>query len=314
MLKSITSLIILMVATFLLPSCTLINPGTFAITSPAAGLQFRSNVIKVEGSVVRNTSAVTVNGQEARIADGKFLAFVEIPEGASVIEASAQVKGKTVKDEINVSFRPPLAVYVHGFTDQTSIEGGDISLTVEGSVSKPEAAVTVNGEPVVVEPDGNFSAQITVSLSIRDIVAVATLGEDKDIYRYAVFNSGGLFGIPPFGGSAPNFPIVEFPDSVSLRSGSEVVFEWTYEPKQSIRTPTVFTLRATGSRGTTPGEFPLPDGLDVMPFPASFTAYPNCFYALSFVIVAQDGLKPGNYEVRLHLPTIPGAGVQVEVR
>ncbi|XUW99892.1 MAG: hypothetical protein TUN42_08335 [Dehalogenimonas sp.] len=290
--------------------------GSIEITSPSEGTLFRNNVVKVEGNVSRSASDVKVNSQDAYVSDGKFFAYVELVEGQNKVEATARLGNTDVSSSTNVSFKPPLAVFIYGFRNVSRIlESSQVIIEVTGAVSKPEASVTLNGEPVVVEADGQFSKQITVSLSLRSLIAGASLGDDKDTYDMAVFDSGGYLGIPPFGGSAPNFPVIDFPRGATVNRGNAVILEWTYQPKHNIRDPKQFDLFATGAPGIVPtvGNIPLPEGLKVSFLPDSFTAYPNCVYNLSIVITASQDVKPGTYEIQAHLPNT-GPTIFVEVK
>jgi hypothetical protein len=188
-------------------------------------------------------------------------------------------------------------------------------LEVIGAVSKPEAIVTLNGETVTVAPDGQFAKQIIVSLSISSLIAGATLSNDHDAFEMAMFNSGGLLANPPFNGSAPDFPVVDIPQNATVNRGNDVILEWTYQPKQSIRSPQGFNLFATGAPGIIPSStaVPLPEGISITFLPSSFTAYANCVYTLSIVISASKDAKTGTYEVQLHIP-YSGPTILVKVK
>ena len=75
------------------------------VTSPQDGAELTESPVTVTGTVSDNTSAVTVNGVAAEVAeDGTFSAQVELTEGENTIEAVATLGEQEARASITVTF------------------------------------------------------------------------------------------------------------------------------------------------------------------------------------------------------------------
>jgi nitrogen fixation protein FixH len=163
------------------------------ISSPEDGAELTESPVTVTGIVsgyprgeaaigeqtARLVPEVTVNGIKAEVAaDGSFSAQVELTEGENAIEAVALLGNQQAKDTITVTYAPPVPVLSVEITSpEDGAELTESLVTVSGTVSEPEATVTVNGIEAEVAEDGSFSAQVELTEGENVITAVAVVGE-----------------------------------------------------------------------------------------------------------------------------------------
>ena len=78
------------------------------ITSPEDGDELSESLVTVNGIVSNSEATVTVNGNEAEVAeDGSFSAQVELTEGGNIITAVAALDKWQATDSITVTYHPP---------------------------------------------------------------------------------------------------------------------------------------------------------------------------------------------------------------
>lgn len=147
------------------------------IATPEDGAELTENPVMVEGNATAGAT-VTVNEVEAEVAeDGTFSAEIELVEGENTIEAIATLEGlDPVSHSIKVTYTQPspeLSIEITSPENGAVVEASPI--TVTGTVSNAEAAVTVNDIVAEVAEDGTFSAEIDLVEGENTIDAVATI-------------------------------------------------------------------------------------------------------------------------------------------
>jgi hypothetical protein len=229
--------------------------------------------------------------------DGSFYAYTELAEGKNNIEASAMLGEAQATQPISATFSRELCISID--------HGADIALhffqrvvNAHGTVSHPEAVVTVNGVKAKVEEDGSFSAQVPVTTGNNYIKAVATLGEkeDSDSYLFIVTWYGRKLPVP--GQGTEGHPRLDLDNQVDLKLGETKELDITLETNEVGPGQVSYKFFKVGGQfGEV--ESPLPKGFDVSIEPASFMAYQNTTYHLTLTIKAAPEAAPGEYKCRL---------------
>jgi flagellar hook assembly protein FlgD len=137
---------------------TVIRPLRLELSSPEDKAEVTESQVTVGGTVSEPEAVVIVNGQMVEVAeDGSFGASVELDYGENTIEVTAEVEGEdSVGKTITVT--RTLAMAITAPEDQAEVT--ESPLTVSGTISDPEAVVTVSGLVVETAEDGSFSASI----------------------------------------------------------------------------------------------------------------------------------------------------------
>ena len=154
-----------------------ITPLSMEISSPEDGAALTKSTVAVNGTVSDPGATVTVNDEEVTVAeDGSFSAQVELAYGENNITITATLEGQEpVTETITVS-------RVLGLEISSPEDGAELTestVAVNGTVSDPEATVTVNSEEVEVAEDGSFSTQVELTEGENVIEAAAVLGEQE---------------------------------------------------------------------------------------------------------------------------------------
>ena len=146
--------------------------------------QIRMSVDKVEVSLGENEP------EEATLPSGelKFVRPFEVVEGQTTVllldfdaEKSVTVTGvgkAIVKPVVKLMITPPSALSLAITSPEDGAELTESPATVNGTVSKPEATVTVNDIETEVAEDGSFSTQVELTEGENTITVVARLGEE----------------------------------------------------------------------------------------------------------------------------------------
>lgn len=291
------------------------EPILFAITSPIDGSVFRTNVIKVEGTLPKDASAVAINGKPTHVSNGVFFAFVELAEGTNTIQSSAIINGASVTYETSVVFNPPLAVFITSLGPQ-DLDYQTTPMPVTGFVNKPQAAVTVNGVPVIVDATGRFSAQVQLSGSGGGIKVVAVLGNETNEHMAGIILFGGLGYNQPPGSSLFYAPRLIMPDSPIVKvRGESVVFEWKFESHKAIETPSSFNVSffPVAAEYSKERIAPTP-GLSIEFLPDSFTVYPETINSNGILVTTSRDVAPGVYYFDVQMTIDGGAHIGLTLR
>jgi len=145
-----------------------LTPFRIKITSPEDGTSLLERAVTISGNVNRLTAAVTVNGEAARVNSQEFLVEnIGISPGSNSITAEASFRGESVADTIHVT-GIPLAVHISSPADGATVASSLI--TVCGTISHPDSALTVNGQPITTDGD-QFSALIPLTPGSNRITA-----------------------------------------------------------------------------------------------------------------------------------------------
>lgn len=286
------------------PAGTITGPLSLKIDSPEHGSELKVNVLKVSGTVSDPEAVVVVNGIEAHVAeDGTYYAYIELAKGENTIEAAALRDMAKSSETINVTFSPPLAIFLDYPEEwEFGVDYSKTPITVRGVVSDPRAMVRVNGAVVDVLPDGRFSTQVQLAVGNNSIQAVATLGEQTDSWVIGIIVSPeGWLQCPPGGAGGPRYASGLFHDeSITLEPRETKLFDVTLEAKKDFglgpREVSYTLFRVAREYGE--DEIPMPEGLKVSVEPTRFTIYPNAVYHSTITVETTPELAPGEYWLR----------------
>lgn len=167
------------------------QPLSIEITSPSDGVVLNTNLLTVAGTVSDNSAEVTVNGVSAIVSDNQFNAEIPVPEGENTITARAENEvGATASDSVTVTIDtiPPGIVITSPPNGSTVTE---TPITVTGTTNDAEAAITVNGLPVVND-GGGFRREgiaLTPGENTITITAVDAAGNSNSATIRIIYNS-----------------------------------------------------------------------------------------------------------------------------
>ena len=303
------------------PAGTVTGSLSLKIDSPEHGTEHKVNLLKVSGTVSDPEAVVVVNGIEAKVAeDGTFYAYIELAEGENDIKAVAVRDMAKSSETINVTFSPPLAIYLDYPEEwEFGVDYSKTPITVHGAVSNPKAMVQVNGAVVDVLPDGRFSTQVQLAVGSNGIAAVATLGKESDSWVIGIIVSPeGWLQCPP-GGSGVGWRYgssLFCDESITLGPGETKLLDVTLEVKKPCHGlgpwEVSYTLfRVAREYGY--DEIPMPEGLKVSMEPTRFAAYPNAVYHSAITIKTTPELAPGEYWFRFEAEGVGRIGWRLEV-
>lgn len=310
--KEIMALCLLLILIFAITGCDSSETESIElniqITSPEDNAELRVNVVKVTGTVSDENATVTVNGIEVDvIKDGSFCAYLDIPPGDNTIKVIAVCDNEQVSQIIKVNFTPALAVYLESRDKSPNINAYVQSpFEVKGFVTVPQATVTINGSPVQVAEDGNFTHIMQLTEDDTVIHAIATFGEEKDEDYWAIGGPGvprGLLDV------ARDYPV----DDTRIKSGETISVDKVlvtgrlYEPPSyplehfysvgDILYNPVISEKEYDEEEYEEIEFP--KELNISIEPAKFTTYANTEYHTTITIETTADLKSGQYLVKL---------------
>jgi hypothetical protein len=275
------------------------------IKSPSNGSKYHSNLIPVTGKVDEPSATVLINNSAAVVgADGGFQGYAVLRKGENSIEVDAIQDGARTSKMITVSFTPALVVYL----DYPDVLGSDFNYLdgpaeVTGRVNKTEAKVTVNGEEVVVRPDGSFTTRVWLKKnsgsSTGRILAAATLGDERDeAYQLFDLAENGRVGAVP--GYSHFFDAsLRYESEISLKTGEINTIPVTLETRKEGPGKFYGSLfNVDGEYGLLPQ--PWIKGLDVYIEPPVFEAYPNTYYNFSLVFSVASDIAPSVYYLHFY--------------
>jgi hypothetical protein len=271
---------------------------SLSIDSPEDGTELDVNVIKVRGMVSDHRAMVTVNGIAAKVAqDGSFSSWVQLMTGPNTIEVVATLGDEDVSKTITVTFNPALAVYLEMPRPEIGTDYTKTPLKVSGTVSNPEATVTVNGSDVEVSEDGSFSTEVQLIEGVNSIEAVAKLGEQRDsaVIMLACSPEGIISPVP--GRSHFDDAFLRYDDSVELKAGETKLLDVTLEARKDGPGEVIYAIYRVAEEYAE-HKVPVPEGFAVSIEPSKFIAYPNTIYHSTITIETTPELVPGEYWLR----------------
>jgi hypothetical protein len=147
------------------------------ITSPQSKSEVTLDVMAVSGIVSPPQAIVMVNGQEVELAeDGAFSTTVELDYGENTITVSAIIEGhETVTKTVTIT--RVLALEITSPEDNTEVMLSPI--IVSGTVSDPQASVTVNDREVMVADDGAFSTLVELDY-VKNAIVISAAVEGQE--------------------------------------------------------------------------------------------------------------------------------------
>ncbi|MCK4515206.1 MAG: hypothetical protein KAU31_08110 [Spirochaetaceae bacterium] len=141
------------------------------VTSATSRGTITEGSITISGVISEPTATVTVNEKTVPIeSDGSFSEEVELVYGSNRIQITAEADGfVTANRTISVTRALKLTVE----TPENDLDVPGTRVTVAGTVSDPTAEVRVNGRPVAVEMNGNYSHELVLYYPLTIISVIA---------------------------------------------------------------------------------------------------------------------------------------------
>src|SRR5215470_4165810 len=153
------------------------TPPKVTIASPPNGSTISLSSISITLSGTQNdslsgVSTVTCNGSAAAITGSNFTCSVLLTQGPNSIAVQAtDVAGNTSSSPLALTYTPAPKLTI---TSPTNLSITNLTpVTVNGTVSDPAAAVSINGIPVA-QGSGSFSIPVPLVEGVNILTAVAT--------------------------------------------------------------------------------------------------------------------------------------------
>ncbi len=152
------------------------------VTAPIDGFITSSSSVHVEGSVAeqqgKQNIAVTVNKVKVPLHQGQFDIDMPLQAGLNNIIVQARDHDAIAMTVIRkvIMNAQPLGVTIN--TPAENIITNQTSLTVNGTVSSPDAAIgnvtmTINGSSADIQPDGSFQLVVPLAEGLNTITCIA---------------------------------------------------------------------------------------------------------------------------------------------
>ena len=149
-------------------------PLAIQIRLPSDGSVLPAPYTDVFGTVSDPSAYVEVNGLAASVVGNSFeVRKVPLNIGVNTITATAaDIYGNSVSDSITVTYEPPpLTIKILSPSDSSAFSSSRIDVT--GTISDPEAKVSVNGIEAIVSEDTFTAKDIPLTLGENIVTAIA---------------------------------------------------------------------------------------------------------------------------------------------
>ncbi len=172
----------------LVAACGGSNPASTAqerlrieLTSPTIRGALTESETTITGVVSDASARVTVNDTAVTPgSDGAFTYTVPLAYGSNRIVIRAEAEGMTAASR-TLTVTRNLTLTVDSPADGASVSQN--RLAIAGSVSDPDARVTVMGIPVTVQPDGTFSHDLALHYPSTIVAVAASVGNIAPIQQ-----------------------------------------------------------------------------------------------------------------------------------
>jgi len=153
------------------------KPLTLEITVPKDGATVNKSTVSVNGNVSNLKATVTLNDTQLKPGrKGYFRTEVELTEGINIIKVVATRGKEVVTRTVTITYTLPLSLEITSPEAKATLTESPVA--VSGTVSDPEATITVNDMEVEVAEDGTFSADVELTEGINRIKVVTTRGKE----------------------------------------------------------------------------------------------------------------------------------------
>lgn len=154
------------------------QPPSVRILEPRGGFAAaNAQKVVVEARDDGPDLSVTINGQEAQAAGGRYMAMVQLSDGANTITAVATDRaGLSARDEVIVTLdrTPPTVRFLKpaaGLTNQRKVHVEVLARDNAGPVRQ----ITLNGQPMKkLRTPGGFWADLTLADGVHQLICIAT--------------------------------------------------------------------------------------------------------------------------------------------
>ena len=169
------------------------NPLGFSISQPAEGARFTASPIAFAGTVSDPSAAVTLDGRSIPVAEsGHFQGAADLQPGTNVLRFCAFASGdRGAAVTRTVTYEPPPppqpgALRVTLLEPPEGLLTSASAVAVTGTVSDPEASLSVNGQPVAPRADGAWETTLAppegpVTLTVRAAKGAAVAQDQRRI-------------------------------------------------------------------------------------------------------------------------------------
>jgi hypothetical protein len=169
--------------------------------------------------------------------------------------------------------------------------------TVNGQVSNPSAKVELNSNVLEVQQNGTFTADILSKKGGNVARAVATLGEETDVYTVMwLISDQGQPGFVPGYDIGYQTQLTTKVQQISLKAGESTTFELgiSIGKANPISAPASVSIRRVAKLGDVPS-LPMLTDISISVEPSGYIGYPKIEYLSQIIIETSPGLAPGDY-------------------
>lgn len=290
------------------------------VSALSDGQTVRVNLVRFTGKIPSPSTIVLVNGSSVTTDNGNYYIYLDLLRGQNVIEVKTITDTETKADNIHVFFEPPLAVhlYLPNFDSKENYLENPLIL-VNGDVSNPSAKVEVNGIAQEVHQDGTFTAEVISVKGGNTVMAVATVGEETDIYTLAwlISNNGQHGVVPGYSKGYPSSPynndyltyLITKNQTVNIKSGEATNLDFGISIGKAH--PTSITASVEIRR--TDNQTAMLPSLKINVEPSSYTVYPKIQYYSRVVIKAEPSLMPRYYYYVINYSDLTTSAISMEL-
>ncbi len=141
---------------------------------------FTESPVEIGGRVSDPRAEVIVNGKKAEVGkDGFISVMLELAKGENQITAIAKLADQTDTDTRGAIYVPLAPLTLNTASPEDGSEIGLDLVRVTGTVSDPEAVVTVNNVKTLVTAAGSFYAYVDLDEGENKIAIIAVRGSDN---------------------------------------------------------------------------------------------------------------------------------------
>jgi len=278
------------------PNTTNFIDAPMTIDTDSGNLTVRTNLIKLVGNVSGNASTYVNDQKIDPNLDGTYVVFFDLKPGMNTIDIKTLTSGTVENKVIEVTFTPPLKVWLNIPVILNGVDYTKKELDIGGFVTNPLARVQVNGINARVASDGSFTANLLLDKKGKSIEALATFNDemDADSLAYSVNNNRIINFIP--GQQSMKVSHIKVGPDINIIAGEikDLHYELftgkdiEYRAECSVR---IARVLSQGNRNEQPD---LP-GLAVDIKPSSLRLYPGIDYDFDVKLAADRNISEGDY-------------------
>jgi hypothetical protein len=271
-------------------------PLSFNILSPVNGAILESNIVEIAGQVSPVTASVQVDGLKTDVSeDGSFYTHIDLAEGSNVIDILVKLGEEKISRKIELTFTKPLVLFLDEPKPVSGLDYTKNPVTLTGSVTYPQAKVTINDTDVSVKPDGSYTAAVQLKTGPNIIKLKAESVGKQDVFNYVIdVDSFGKLTYPP---PLMNGKSMLFLGNFNVKTGETVSTDVSLKVGRDIRVPARYNQKISFANAFS-SVVPAPDGSSAVIQPDSFMIYPGVQYNMKLTIRISREAAPGTFYLK----------------